>query len=450
MSVDLKAFLNPASVAVVGASRNPRSFGYRIVKNMLDLGFEGSIYPINPKAARIAGIRVYQSLPELVEIPELVVIALPGDHVIDALKECKRAGIRNAIITAPDVADKREITIFARKAGIRILGPSTIGLINLKDHFAASVLPVRDLKVSGISFLAQSGGLSGGLGWWRADGIGFNKIICLGNGCDIGEIETLKVLASDPATDVILVYLDPREPEFFRELEKVALKKPVIFLDPTKTVDLGGVIVVNRYYELFEFGKIFESGLKINGNRIGVVSVSSGSISVVLASMKRNNLVLADLCEGTIDRLREVANPWITSFNPMDIWPPIELSGGDVGQRYTASAAALMDDPGVDGVFVILEMMEEIEFDLEDMFKSIIEKHPDKPLIVICWQIEAPVLERVRRELLALDIPFYIDELERPAEAYAAGLKYERWREEITLQPRSSSLKPPVDRPVLP
>ncbi|VUT27528.1 MAG: acyl-CoA synthetase [Candidatus Syntrophoarchaeum sp. GoM_oil] len=428
---DLESFLNPKSVAIVGASRNPKSFGYRIVKNMLDIGFEGLIYPINPKADKIAGIKTYKSLSDLPKSVELVVIALPGEYVIDVLKECGSLGLQNAIITAPDVADKRAVTSIAKKLGIKLLGPSTIGLINLKDRFAACVLPVRDLKVGGVSFLAQSGGLSGGLGWWRAEGIGFNKIVCIGEGCDIGEVEALGALAADPTTDVLLVYLEPREPEFFKELEKVALKKPVIFLDPTGSADLEGVVVVKKYYELFELGKVFENRLKMTGNQIGVVSVSSGSISVVLGSMKENGLVLADLSDDTIKRLRKVANPWIKSFNPMDIWPPIELSGDDVGYRYTESAAALMDDPGVDGVFVILELMEEIEFDLYEEFGKITEKHPNKPLIVVCWQIEAPVLERVRCELIALDIPFYINELERPANAYAARLEYEARRKQI-------------------
>ncbi len=427
--IHLEPFLNPVSVAILGASRNPRSFSYRIVKNMLDLGFKGRIYPINPNADSIAGIKAYRSLSDLPEPPDLLVLGLSGEYVMGVLREAERAGIRNVIITAPDVVDKDEITRFARRSGIRILGPSTIGVINLKDRFAACVLPVRDLKTGGVSFLAQSGGLSGGLGWWRAEGIGFNKIICLGEGCDIGEVEALRALASDPATEVILVYLDPKDPDFYRELETTALKKPVIFLDPSGKVSLEGVIVVKRYYELFEIAKLFEGRLRIDGNRIGVVSVSSGSISVVLESMKKNGLVLAELTEETIRRLRAVANPWISSFNPMDIWPPVELSGEDVGWRYTESAAALMDDPGVDGVIVILELMEEIEFDLEKSFRSIVARHPHKPLIIVCWQIEEGVLERVRRELLALDIPFYINELERPAEAYAAVLRYGAWRE---------------------
>jgi len=426
---DLKSFMNPETVAIVGASRNPRSFGYRIVKNLLDLGFKGKIYPINPKAEEIAEVKAYRSLADLPGSVELVVIALPGKHVIDVLRECKNACIENAIITAPDVADKREVTRFAREAKIRILGPSTVGIINLEDHFAACVLPVRDFEAGGVSFLAHSGGLSGGLGWWRHDGVEFNKIICLGEGCDIGEVEALRTLAADPATEVILVYLQPREPGFFKALEEAALKKPVVFLDPAGSVDLEGVTVVGSYQELFEFGKLFSSRVKICGDQIGVVGVSSGSISIVLESMKRNGLVLADLSDETNRQLQMIAHPWLKTFNPMDIWPPAELSGDDMGSRYADSLAALMDDPEVDGVFVVLGLMEEIAFDLEEQFREIVQRHPKKPLIVLCWQIDAPVLEKVKHDLDALNIPFYINEFERPVRAYAAVLEYSVWRE---------------------
>lgn len=424
---ELKSFMNPESVAIVGASRNPRSFGYRIVKNLLDIGFRGKIYPVNPKAEEIADIKAYKSLADLPESAELVVIALPGKYVIDVLSECKNAGIKNAIITAPDVADKREVTRFARNADIRILGPSTVGLINLEDRFAACVLPVRNFEAGRVSFLAHSGGLSGSLGWWRHDGIEFNKIICLGEGCDVGEVEALEMLAADPATEVILAYLQPREPEFFRALEEAALRKPVIFLDPAGSNEIEGVTIVENYQELFEFGKLFSSRVKITGNHIGVLGVSSGSISIVLESMKRNGLVLADLSDETKRQLQLIAHPWIKTFNPMDIWPPIELSGEEMGNRYMEALAALMDDPEVDGVFVVLGLMEEIYFNLQEKFRDIVQRHPEKPLVVVCWQIEAPVLEKVKSDLNKLNIPFYVDEFERPVRAYAAVLKYSTW-----------------------
>ncbi|MGV9173865.1 MAG: CoA-binding protein, partial [Promethearchaeia archaeon] len=206
----LEKFFNPQSILIIGASRKEYTFNYTILKNLLEIFYQGKIYIVNPNAEEILGVKSFTSLEELPEVPELAVIVLNKDilHIVEELGKfgvkqiCIQSELRSGINYDDFIL---KLNTLCNDYGITYLGPSMIGILNFFENFTTSIIPVRQYIVrenksasSGLSFVAQSGGLAGAMGWWRPpQETPISKVIHLGKSSYISEADVIRYFLSD-------------------------------------------------------------------------------------------------------------------------------------------------------------------------------------------------------------------------------------------------------------
>jgi acyl-CoA synthetase (NDP forming) len=241
----LKPFFEAKRVAVIGASRTPGKGGYNIVENLLKLGYSGDIYPINPRARQLLGLKVYSTLQDTPETPDLAMIVLPPEQVMASLNECADLGIRAVIVESAGFGEmdaggakvQERMVELARQTGMRIMGPNSVGTVNTLTGFDASLgrlhklfLPEADIVSGQIGFVCQTGLITGVYLPLINTELGISKAACLGNKCDVDESDMLEYMAADPQTKIIAMYLESiKNGRRFMEISRrVVREKPVM------------------------------------------------------------------------------------------------------------------------------------------------------------------------------------------------------------------------------
>jgi len=455
----LDMFSNPRAVAVIGASRDPGKLGYGILSNIIQYGFSGEIYPINPRADEILGLKCY---PGVLDVPgpvDLAVIVVPYRFVASTLKECGQKGIRGVIAISAGfreaglegVRREKELIAIAKKHGIRLIGPNCLGLIDthcpLNASFAAG-MPPR----GGIAFMSQSGALCTAiLDWALAKGIGFSRFVSLGNKADIDEIDLLEAWEKDPHTKVILAYTEGLTDgqRFIEVARRVTKNTPVVALKSGTTsagsravsshtgsltgseqayraaFSQAGVIRAESIEEMFDFSVAFSYLPLLKGDRIAIVTNAGGPGIMATDALERAGLQMASLHPETIQTLQTGLPPASNIYNPIDVL------GDAPADRYGLALEAVMKDDDVHGVMVILtpQVMTQIEKTAE-MVGQIAARY-DKP-IVGCFMGEAKIGIGVR-VLNRYQVPNYTFP-ERAANALRAMAEYYRWRQTPPMQ----------------
>lgn len=438
----LSSFFSPKSVAIIGASAKEGKFGYQIIKNLKNIRYNGKIFPVNSNTkGNILNFTTYKSLEELPEVPELVVIILPPEEALRAVYKSLDYGIKNIMLESSFISEKieDELRNASCQMGFRIMGSNSIGLINFNDRFSTSIIPVRCKigKDAQVGYIAQSGGLAGGCGWWKPyTGCGFSKVIHLGRSCDINEAEVIEYLTEDDNTKVITLFLNRISDRIINTVKNCAKIKPIIFLrlensPPFDKLEKAGAIPVTTYKDLFEISKAFIQAPLLKGENIGVIGPSSGALSLITSKLKEFSLKVAKkLSPETEKILREnVLHKESKVLNPVDYWPPTKFDGEEVGCKYKAATEALLSDKNVDAVIIILELFREIEFDVVRAFSGLKNKYPTKPIIAACVQVETDVLERVLEGLSELNLLCYDFNIEKSVQALSALRKFELIKE---------------------
>jgi len=223
----------PRSVAVIGASGDPRKTTGRPITYLMKHGYAGKVYPVNPKADRIGDLPCYASIADLPEAPDVAIVLLGAARAHEAVRELAARGTAAAIVLASGFGETgeegaaRQSALLSATGQMRILGPNTIGLVNLTDRIilsASAALEMDGLEAGSVGLVSQSGGILGSiLSRGAARGIGFSKLISTSNEVDLELSDFVKYLASDPATQVIALYVETiRQPERFRRAVEVA------------------------------------------------------------------------------------------------------------------------------------------------------------------------------------------------------------------------------------
>ncbi len=378
----LDAFFEPSSVAVVGASRDEGKVGYGVLKNLLDVKFAGEVYPVNPKADEILGIRCYPSVADVPGSIELAVMAIPARFVVDTLHELGKKGTKAAIVITAGFKEsgkegarlEEALVEAAKEEGIRIIGPNCLGVIDtftpLNASFAANT-PAR----GGIAFFSQSGALCTAiLDWSLKEDIGFSKFISLGNKADVDELDMLMYLAEDPHTDVVLGYIEgvKNGSKFLEVAREVTRRKPVIIAKSGRTKAgaraasshtgtlagseqafqaaflQGGIIRADSVQDLFDFASAFLSHRKPSGKRVVVVTNAGGPGIVAADAVESSQLEMASLSEETTEKLRSGLPPTAALQNPVDVIGDADAS------RYRHALEQVSRDENVDMVLTIL------------------------------------------------------------------------------------------------
>lgn len=348
----IRKLFEPNSVAVVGASRDEEKLGHIMVKNLKEADFDGKIYPVNPEADEILGLKCYPSLEEAPKKTQLAVIVIPAEKVTGVLEQCEENNVRNAIVVSGGFSEydeegierEKELLEKAEEMGIRILGPNCQGINNTANGLCATWPLIT--KEGPLSIVTQSGTIAAAMqNWAQDDNIGIAKTAILGNKADIDEADIIDYLADDDETGVIGLYLEGVEEgrKFLDAAKKAAEEKPVVVLKGGRT-DRGaeavkshtrsfagkyeifesackqeGLILVESITEFYNVCKGIASVTKPeNGNTI-IITSSGGSGILAVDAADELNINLIDLPEKSIDRLEETLPRECIIDNPLDL-----------------------------------------------------------------------------------------------------------------------------------
>ncbi|MEM1896267.1 MAG: acetate--CoA ligase [Ignisphaera sp.] len=434
MDKSLEYLFKPKSVAIIGASREPGKVGHAILKNIIESGYKGEIYPVNPKADKILGLDVYKSVSEIPGDIDLAVIVVPAQVVLSTLEECGKKGIKHVVVITAGFKEvggegierEKKLVEIAKKYGVRIVGPNCLGIMDLYTPINASFGPTP-LRRGGIAFISQSGALlSAILDWSLKTGIGFSKIVSLGNKADLNESDFIEYLGEDPETKVILLYLESITDgrRFISIGASVSRKKPIILLKGGTTeagakaalshtgsmaggitalkaaLKKAGIIHVTTVSELFDMAIAFSTQPIPHGDRIGIVTNAGGGGVVTSDILTSKGLKLASLSKQTIDYLRNSLPPMASVYNPVDVL------GDAQADRYRLAIEALLKDHNVDGLITILTP--QVVTEPEETAKVIIELsklYPSKPIVAVF--IGGDKVEKASKMLIENNIPVY-------------------------------------------
>lgn len=393
----LQTLFCPKSIAVIGASRRPESVGGSLFSNLLFNGYKGILYPVNPKADSIFGVRCYPGLSDVPGPVDLAVLIVPNVVVPKTLDECGRKGIRNAIIISAGFKEvggegtllEQAVKKKVRKYKIRLIGPNCLGIINTDGAVSMNATFGRTMPIEGnIAFISQSGALcTAVLDYAKGEKIGFSKFISMGNKADINENDLLLFLKDDPKTKVVLLYLEDladgrRFIEIAREITgEVENRKPILAIKSGRTPQgaraasshtgslMGsdevydavfaqcGVLRVDTIEELFDYARAFSKQPIPRGRKVAIVTNAGGPGIMATDAAIRYGLDLAVLSKSTTHALRRALPSTANLANPVDV------IGDARHDRYEAALRAVLKDPSVDGTIVILtpQAMTDIE-----------------------------------------------------------------------------------------
>jgi len=384
----LKCFFEPKSVAVVGASRNPLKFGHSLLQNLLDLDFKGKIYVVNPNADEILGLKAYPKVDSIDEDVELAVIIVPALKVPEVLKDCSKKHVKGVVICSSGFREtgemgqnlENEVLAIAKKAGIRVVGPNTTGIVNTSNNFTTSFVALPKLKRGNVAFIAQTGLFAAAAFWWivSKQPFGISKIVGLGNKCDVDDAEVLEYLAEDQDTQVIAIYMEGVKEgrKLFEVFKKVAKKKPIIVLKSGRSPagmkaslsHTGSLAVRDEIFdavckqtgviridgdleELLDITKAFALQPLPRGNKVAIITVSGAGGVMAADECAKHGLELATLSDETLSRISSKMPPWAVVNNPVDVEPLFEVVGPEESIRIALAAAS--EDSNVDSVLVL-------------------------------------------------------------------------------------------------
>ncbi len=359
MRGDLEALFKPKSIAVVGASRRPGKIGYEILYNIINYGYGGKVYPINPKADNILGLKAYPTLSAIKEEVDMVVVSVPAKYTLDVIDEAGAVGAKVAVVIASgfkevgNVELERELVRRARKSGIRVLGPNIFGIVYTPSRLNASFGP-KDVIPGSVAFITQSGALGIALmGMTIVERIGVSSIISIGNKADIDDADLLSYLVDDPNTKVILIYLEGVEDgrKFLKVASEVTTKKPVVVIKAGKT-EVGakavashtgslagnvaiystmfrqsGVIEAGSVEEAFDLARAFSYLPGYRGGQLVVVTNGGGAGVLATDTLAENGVYLETPPKSLRDELREFLPSFASLGNPIDVTGMIDNEG---------------------------------------------------------------------------------------------------------------------------
>ncbi|MFB0560369.1 MAG: acetate--CoA ligase family protein [Candidatus Lokiarchaeia archaeon] len=273
-SRDLSPIFEPKSVALIGASNNPSKFGWIILANILANGYKGKIYPINPHEEKIWDLKVYRSISDVPEGVDLVDIARPAEKVSDHIEECVENNVKSAIVISGGFKEtgkdgeqmEKEIVRIARKGGMLLVGPNSMGIYSGSVNLSALMPPLMP-KPGEISLISQSGNIGTNLlAFGSEQGIGFSKFVSSGNEADITTLEYLDYIANDPTSKVILLYIEGLQEgtRFVNAVRRIKEKKPVIVYKAAVS-KAGANAAKSHCGALAGASRIYEAAIKQSG-----------------------------------------------------------------------------------------------------------------------------------------------------------------------------------------
>jgi acetyltransferase len=427
-------FFSPNSVAIVGASTHQGKIGHILVKNLLEYKYRGKIFPINPKAEEICGLKVYPSLKDISEDIDLAIVAVKPVDVLETIKVCGERKIGATIVISAGFKEigpkgiqlEEKLKELAKENGVRVLGPNCLGLID--TYFKLSASFATGMPEQGeIGFFSQSGALCVAiLDWAIKEKIGFSKFVSLGNMADISEIDMLIGLGEDEKTKVILGYLEGVEDgsTFIQVAQEVSKKKPIIMIKAGTTsagakaisshtgalagsefayqaaFKQSGIIRAKTLNEMFNYAQAFANQPLPKGLRVAILTNSGGPGIIAADACDRSDLQLARLRSKTVEKLRSFLPPMASFFNPVDIL------GDATFDRYDKALEVLFAEPNINTVLVLLTPTATIE--VGETARVIVKQANKIKKTILCSFIGGKQVEKGVKYLNKHGIPNYL------------------------------------------
>ncbi|MFQ5886550.1 MAG: acetate--CoA ligase alpha subunit, partial [Anaerolineae bacterium] len=426
-------FFCPKSVAVIGASRNKEKLGHGVLKNLLQYGYKGKVYPINPEADEILGLRAYSTVLDAPGEIDMAVIVVPAAIVARVLEECGQKGVRGVVIITAGfrevggqgLKEEKRLAEIASRYGTRIIGPNCLGLIDTLCSLNATF--ARGMPERGdIAIMSQSGALLAAiLDWAIGERVGFSRFVSLGNKADINEIDMLEAWGDDPHSKVIAAYLEGivDGTRFMEVASQVSQKTPIVIIKAGTTeagaravsshtgtlagsekaydtaLRQAGVVRANSVEDLFDYAFAFSQQPLLKGNRIAIVTNGGGVGIMASDEVERVGLKMASLTRVTVDQLKERLPAAANVYNPIDC-----LGDADA-ERYRYALDTVLHDVNVDGVIAIF--LSQVVMHVEDVAEAVGEtaKRYDKP--VLACLMGGEMIEPGREVLRRYGIPNY-------------------------------------------
>jgi acetyltransferase len=381
----LDAIFKPKSVAVVGASTKLGTVGNDLLLNLVRDKFAGKIYPVNPKADEIHGVKVYKTLGDIPDEVDLAVLIVPAKVVPGLVQESKAKGVKGLVIISAGFKEsghegaerEKELTKLVREAEIPLIGPNCLGVINPQINLNASFAAKIALK-GNLGFISQSGALcTSVLDYAEARQIGFSKFVSFGNKADVKETDLLEYLANDPETHVIALYLEDigNAKQFIEVASKTFWEKgkPILCLKSGRSAEgakavsshtgslagsdavyeavlkQAGVQRVTTISELFDLAALYTTQPLPKGNRLAIITNAGGPGIMATDAAIAAGLKLAKLDDATKEKLKPPVLPEAAALNN-----PVDVIGDAHSDRYQAAVEVVMNDPNVDMGVVLL------------------------------------------------------------------------------------------------
>ncbi len=376
----LYTFFHPQGVAVIGASSKPNKLSYGVLHNLATHGYDGPVYPVNPKGGEILGLSVYPSITDVPDPVDLAVIILPPELSIRTLEACGERGIEAAVVVASGFGElgaggeEREAKLrdVAERYGMRLIGPNCIGVLDTTSRVDTTFLTAMPRR-GGIGFASHSGAICGGtVDWANTVDFGFSRIISLGNQVDVTMADALASLAVDPQTKVAMAYIEglPHGRQFVEVARDLTAEKPLVVVKAGRTPSgtravashtgalagedrafeaasrRAGAIQVEDLEALLDASLALTCRRPLSGPGVALLTNAGGPAAVGADALDRQGLHLVDLGDRTQARLRDVCPPGTMTGNPID------MLGGAEPAHYGAALDVLLAAPEVDSLMV--------------------------------------------------------------------------------------------------
>lgn len=352
-AMNLNKLFYPKSLAVIGASNKEGKLGYNILHNLIDHGYTGRIYPVNPNDSYVQGIRAYSSVSDIEDDIDAAVTIVPAKITPAVVEECFKKGIKFVTVEAAgfgEIGEKgkkieRSLKKIIDEYGYHILGPNCTGVINVNIGLCESIGLVGPLKSGNLAIISQAGVYAAGILWGMRKIQDFSMIATIGNKIDLDETNLLEFMGKDETVDVVLMYLEDirRGKEFLRVAREIVLEKPIVVLKGgrtkegkkravTHTAAIGGskqaydtifkeagIIQADDNDHLFDLVRGFSKQPILTTNRIMVITYSGSQGITATDTLFEEGLALAHLSDDTRERLRELIPMVVAAINPADL-----------------------------------------------------------------------------------------------------------------------------------
>lgn len=461
-ATDLAPLLAPRTIAVIGAARRVSSIGHQILTNLIDYGFTGTVYPVNPHAASVRSVQAYHGIGDVPAAVDLAVIVVPKEQALDAAEACGAAKVKGlVVITAgfreiggDGVARERALMEIVRRHGMRMIGPNCMGVINADPAVSMNATFAPTMPPFGhAAFVSQSGALGlSVLDYAREYGIGISQFVSIGNNPDVTGTDLLEQWEHDPAVQVILMYVenfgDPQR--FLASASRITKEKPIIVVKSGRSragaraasshtgalaasdtaVDAmltqAGVLRANSVEELFDMAMGFGVVARPRSRRTAVLTNAGGPGILAADAMEAHGLELVELSPATVEALRPLFPPEASIRNPLDMIASATPAG------YQAALTTFLADPQIDAVVPIFVPPFGVkQEDVAEAIVSAARTRPDKPMLAVLMGLKG--LPQGRAELHEAGIPAYIFP-ESAARALSALNRQNEWEARVAAQ----------------